>query len=301
MSERQPWEADHPLTQADVEGIVARHAMDGMRGPVASLGEGWDYRAFVAGDDVLRFAKRPDVVAQMRVEARVLQLIAPRVPVAVPRLAEWPPEPEAPHGFTLHAKLPGRPLLGLEIDPGEATALSSELGRFVASLHAIPVAQARACGVHAPEWSSPASAARRSSARLRAIAGRLAKEIVAGAERQLAAPPLPAAGDAVVAHADLWPEHLLVDEASRGLTGIIDWGDVQVGDAADDFAGAWFLAGDEGLDACLQAAGVPWSHALAARSRFWGVHHAVGSAWYAVEQGNEAEWRLATSVLERLA
>jgi aminoglycoside phosphotransferase (APT) family kinase protein len=41
-------------------------------------------------------------------------------------------------------------------------------------------------------------------------------------------------------HADLGPEHLLCDDSGR-LVGVIDWGDVAVGDPALDYA--WLLHG----------------------------------------------------------
>jgi aminoglycoside phosphotransferase (APT) family kinase protein len=42
----------------------------------------------------------------------------------------------------------------------------------------------------------------------------------------------------VIVHDDLGPPHILVDE-SGGLSGVIDWEDVSVGDPAGDFA--WML------------------------------------------------------------
>lgn len=43
----------------------------------------------------------------------------------------------------------------------------------------------------------------------------------------------------VIVHGDLVCEHLLVDRTSGCLTGVIDFGDVALGDPAQDFAGLW--------------------------------------------------------------
>ena len=43
----------------------------------------------------------------------------------------------------------------------------------------------------------------------------------------------------VVVHGDLVAEHLLIDEPSERLAGIIDFGDVALGDPAQDFLGFW--------------------------------------------------------------
>jgi aminoglycoside 2''-phosphotransferase len=43
--------------------------------------------------------------------------------------------------------------------------------------------------------------------------------------------------EAVLTHSDLGMEHVLVDESSGRLTGLIDFGDAEIGDPAVDFVG----------------------------------------------------------------
>jgi aminoglycoside 2''-phosphotransferase len=71
--------------------------------------------------------------------------------------------------------------------------------------------------------------------------GRALREAFAGWVAENAVRPYRPA----ILHADLSPEHVLVDPAAGAITGIIDWGDAVVGDPARDFI---FLYEDWDLD-----------------------------------------------------
>lgn len=297
---RPPWAADHELGPEQVRAILERDVPELAAARIEPLGEGWDYRGFAAGGEILRFAKRDRVTAASEAEAALLRALAPRLPLQVPRLQVHAPVEGAPHGYTRHVALPGRPLKEMKLPPSQARWLAVRLGQFIAALHAVPVEIGREAGLSTAAWDEMASAARRSAARLRALSAHVPSDLARRAERVLASPPPPGAGERALVHADLWPEHLLVDEVSLELTGVIDWGDAEIGDPAVDHAGAWFLGGDEALAACLRAAGVAWDEALVARARFHGVHHAIGDAWWAMERGATGYLDWALRALQRL-
>lgn len=181
------------------------------------LGSGTDNTAYLAGDLVLRVSNGPDVAR----EARLLQLVAPRVSLPVPT----PVVVDEAGGVLAYPGLPGRPLLGHTPAPGHARAL----GRFLRELHAIDATGLAPVDDDDPvEWladlDGPADL-------LRVV--------------EATVPPL--AGQRVLAHADLGAEHVLA--AGAELTGVIDWSDAAVTDPALDFArpyrdfGPDFLAG----------------------------------------------------------
>jgi aminoglycoside phosphotransferase (APT) family kinase protein len=76
-------------------------------------------------------------------------------------------------------------------------------------------------------------------------------------------------------HADLGPEHLLW--RGRALVGVIDWGDVRIGDAALDFAWLLFAAGEAAVEAYAQ----PVDDAFRARALFY---RRLGP-WYEAHNG----------------
>src|SRR5258708_21610180 len=53
-------------------------------------------------------------------------------------------------------------------------------------------------------------------------------------------------------HHDLGVEHILVDRSTKRITGIIDWGDVALGDPANDFGKLYRDLGPEALEAVLR-------------------------------------------------
>jgi aminoglycoside phosphotransferase (APT) family kinase protein len=95
----------------------------------------------------------------------------------------------------------------------------------------------------------------------------------------LLAPPAPFSGQPCLIHSDLACEHILV-EPPRALLGVIDWGDVAIGDPAVDFAAAYHLGGLPALRAAMIAAGCPGDEALSSRARFHAVRRAVEDVHY---------------------
>jgi aminoglycoside phosphotransferase (APT) family kinase protein len=90
---------------------------------VVPLGQGLDNSAFLVEDLVLRVSDGPSVVR----EARLLDVVAPRVSVPLPR----PRFADAELGVLAYQVLPGRPLLGRPAFAG----LARRLGGFLRELH----------------------------------------------------------------------------------------------------------------------------------------------------------------------
>lgn len=198
--------------------------------PLRELGRGLDNVAHVvgdaAGDLVLRVADGPEV----RREAALLRVLAPRLPLPIPA----PRFADTDEGVLAYPLLPGRPLLGRVPAPGVA----AQLGRFLRALHAIDPADV--AGLVAVEEADPEEWL----AELHGPAALI--DAVRSAVPEPAGPR-----PAVLCHADLGAEHVLDQDGE--LTGVIDWSDAAVTDPALDFArlyrdfGPAFLA--ESLDA----------------------------------------------------
>jgi aminoglycoside phosphotransferase (APT) family kinase protein len=182
---------------------------------VTRLGAGLDNVAYdVDGRWVVRFAGDPDAVAR---EARVLDAVAPLVPVPVPRPVLALP------GRLVHRRLSGVPLLSLP-RPHRA-AFAPALVAFLEKLHG-------AAGLAAvlPRDDAPPAAW---LAELPAVAGDVPAGLRGALEAFLAG-PAPRPGDELTpVHNDLGAEHVLVD--GDAITGVIDWTDAAIGDPAADF------------------------------------------------------------------
>ncbi|GGN96367.1 hypothetical protein GCM10011610_61090 [Nocardia rhizosphaerihabitans] len=254
-------------------------------GVVVEFSEGWDSVAvLVDGHWVERRPRRPEVADQLRCETRLLPWLAPLLPLAVPvpRIVA-----EAPL-VVRHALVPGQAIESPDAEDGLA------IGTFLRALHDIPAAAAVGHGL------PPAAEARNERT---ATISRFRAEVVPlipVPRQDSALAILDAAGglpaDTLV-HGDLGPEHILVDEGR--VSGVIDFGDTHLGDAAIDLAWPLFGAGVDFADAIAAAYGL--TDDLRRRALVW---QQLGP-WYEVTHGldiGDAETVRSglTGVLDRL-
>lgn len=216
---------------------------------------GWDFRVHLATARdgtrwVLREPRRADVAARIPAEARLLEVLRPRLPVELP---DW--EIHGPD-LVAYRRLGGEPLAAedpLTLDVPFASAdedYLARLGEVIAALHRTPPPLLATTGV---EVSGP-----------RALRAELDAELAAGVARL----PVPEhraqrwrrwlADDrywldaGVPVHRDLSPNHTLVDQAGR-LVGLLDWADAAIDDPAQDFAAPCAAFGPGGLRRLLAA------------------------------------------------
>lgn len=271
--------------------------------PLPHVGWGGDSDAWlVNGALVFRFPRTPEVAAQLAVESRLLPELAPSLPPSLPL-----PVPRftylaraADTGAPLFAGYPaivGGPLRPETLaargqaDERAAAALGAEVGRFLAALHAFPVARARALGVEE----------QREPERTRDLFERVRESVyplLAPAQRRwtdhlvrdyLSNPRLWSFEPALV-HGDLSGDHILLDVATGSIAGIIDFGDVAIYDPASDFTG---LAryGDVCLAAALSAHGWPPGSAATERLAFYRRRVPFIALVWRAENGDEAALR----------
>ena len=70
-------------------------------------------------------------------------------------------------------------------------------------------------------------------------------------------------------HGDLHPRNVLVDAGA--ITGVIDWGDMAVGDRATDLASIWMLFADPEARSCALSASGSMTDATYRRTKGWAV------------------------------
>ncbi len=243
------------------------------------LAEGWDSAVWeVNGELVFRFPKRAEVAAWLRTEVALLPELAPALPVLIPQF-DYIAEASAdfPYPFVGYRKLPGVPLA--DAPPGlvDAKRLAAQIGAFLTALHRFPVARAIACGV---EVQTPQTWRYRYAdflAEMRALYPRLTPAERERTESLFVAyldNPAHRGFTPVLLHQDLGGEHVLLDPETGDLSGIIDWGDVTIGDPAQDLCGfpaTW-------LPTLLAHYGGPVDATFAARVAFYralGPYHTL--------------------------
>lgn len=216
------------------------------------LGEGWDSTAELVDGWVARRPRRPEIEPQLLRESVVMPWLAPRLPLPVPVPVVVSREPLV----VRHELVPGSEIETLNAVQGR------QLGEFLLALHAVPVAEAVERGV----GPMPLPIERfRDEVR-----------VPGGEELLTKLGSLPA--DTLV-HGDLGPEHVLGRDGV--LTGVIDFGDLHVGDAAIDLAWALHSTPPEFATALAGTYGV--TDDLRERALIW---HQLGP-WHEVLYGHD--------------
>jgi aminoglycoside phosphotransferase (APT) family kinase protein len=238
----EPWTPQHVVDPALAKTLIELQFPDLAPVRLESLGEGWDNTAYLVNETfVFRFPRREVAVASIETEARVLPELASRLPLAVPSPeCGGVPEPRYPWPFLGYPHLPGRTADRAELDDPARAALARPLGGFLAALHGIPREETASWGLPLDTIGRLDGA--RMAARIRASLDALGRdEIVGGPDRWVAiaseAAALRAGSDLRVVHGDLYARHLILNDGA--LTGVIDWGDVHLGDPAVDLSVGW--------------------------------------------------------------
>ena len=243
------------------------------------LGEGCDSVAFdVNATFVFRFPKSADSEEQLSIEARILPLLAKRLPVPVPEFRfHGRPSAQFPRRFIGYPKLPGIRAIELGPPPGDPE-LAKAIGRFLSALHAFAVDQALAAGVPDSDTMAAIGELRQEALDDFEVVARVAPDAPLKQWRDFLA-----AGDGggepgtrVLVHNDFAAEHVLVDADAGFITGIIDWSDIAVSDPAADFAGLFHWGGAPFVEAVMSHyAGILDARARQ-RAQFMAVCRGVG-------------------------
>lgn len=242
------------------------------------LGEGTDFRVFERPNGrLLRVPKSPAVAHKMTREVAQLSALRRLLPIAVPDASLEICDGVSSIGYP---RLPGEPADRVLLDAAATRRLATEVASFLACLHATAPTALGAVEVSpCAEDFGPRTRldwVRREVGSLSALPTALAQrceQFLAG-ERGVPADPPRAA---CLIHADLEAEHLLIDPATGGLTAVLDWSDLGLGDPARDLGGVWTHFGYEFLDILLEAYGPGADPDLAERTRFLGCCHALSA------------------------
>jgi aminoglycoside phosphotransferase (APT) family kinase protein len=306
-----PWRAERQVDSALAARLVREQFPALEVRSVEVLGEGWDNAAFlVDGAWVFRFPRRALAVTLIECEARLLPMLAARLPVAVP-VPELLGQPSAafPWPFAGYRWLPGRSACDPSLDDAARLDLAAPLGTFLRALHACDVEQAAAGGAPLDTLGrlDVALQGRRAARRLRrllagphAASARLGQRaLVAARAVQPRAARHASASPLRVVHGDLYARHLLVD-AAGSLVGVIDWGDLHLGDPAVDLALAFNFLPPVARPTFAEAYGAVSADTWA-RARFRATCHSIGALDYAFDAHDQALMSAAHRALSWLA
>ena len=196
--------------------------------PMQLHDRGWDSNAVEVAGWIFKFPKRPEAVDRLRLEARILALVRPRVPLAVPELILH----EIPTLFSEHRMIPGSIIETRDYDAltePQKQAMAERLAGFYAALHAIPAAEAVAIGVGPKPGWPPAETG------LPALRERLPADFHDYARRAFTAYDALPPEDEVFGYFDGHGWNMAFDHERGVLNGVYDFADAGIGPLSRDF------------------------------------------------------------------
>ncbi len=216
---------------------------------VKPITKGWDSIVLVVNDEfIFRFPMRDDVIEPLVREIRLLPVLEPTLSTPIPRF-EFIGHGNAdyPYTFVGYRMISGIALDDPSITSEQLAPLVPALATFLNELHSFPVAQALQLGVeeHTPVLWREVYQERyvdlqkrvfpQLDTRLHTKSKHLWENFLNDQAIFTFLPKL--------IHRDLACEHIFCDSEHGMLTGVIDWGDVTIGDPAIDFVGLYWTHG----------------------------------------------------------
>lgn len=277
--------------EPEVRAALAAVRTDLAACPMRLLGAGFESVALLldAGREayVLRFPRGEDGAEGIACETRLLPELAETLDVPIPRFAFTAPNPLGPGTFCCYPAVPGDSLdeddwraRGLLDEPGPVRQIAD----LIEAIHAFPVERARALGV--PETDERAEFAEDLRLVRAEVAPLLprdeARRLVAAYERYLG-DDANFAGPPALTHADLSLDHLLV--TGNRVTGLIDFGDVRIGDPDYDLCYLWPETSPAFVGRLQEHRGRPLDDRLEGKLRFWELADPAADVLHGIEHG----------------
>jgi len=289
MTAPPPWTAERSVSPELARNLIASQFPELAPVRVESPSEGWDNIAYlVNGEWIFRFPRRTIAVDLIRTEVAVLPAIASRLPLPIPMpVFAGEPEERFPWPFAGYRRLAGRTACRADLSDDQRERAAAPLGRFLRALHAIPPAVASRAGAGPDTMARMDVEARRGMVleRLDSLAAQgLLGDVSRWREIAESMPAeLPSDGPVLV-HGDLYARHVLVDDAGAPC-GVIDWGDVHLGDPAIDLSLACGFLPMAARDAFRAEYG-PVAEPTWKKARFRALFSAVAILFYGADVGD---------------
>lgn len=263
ISETPP--AEIQIDEALLRDLLVSQHPDLASQPITTVGEGWDNAIYKLGDGLaLRLPRRAQAARLIEHEQRWLPILAERLPLPIPvPVRTGTPEGRFPWHWSVVPWLDGDTVDRTAMRPLEGAVF----GAFLRSLHVPPPSDAPAN----PHRDVPLT---KKAPDVRARLERIGERVPEGVTR-IWKDGLASAFDVEPTwiHGDLHARNVLV--ADGAISGIIDWGDICVGDPATDLASFWtVLPTREARLRAMKAYG-PLSGATLCRARAWAAFFGI--------------------------
>jgi aminoglycoside phosphotransferase (APT) family kinase protein len=279
----QPWNGEVSIAPLEARELLLSQFPELAPAHVEHFGEGFDNQVFlVNGKYVFRFPRKAAAVELLKTESRILPelRIAAGIDYPVPVYA-GKPDKGYPWFFSGYRKISGSAPAG---PGGKKSAI--RLAEFLKQHHSFPIERAKELGVPFDTYNRLDMETRLVKMEEYAEKGRAAG-ILKEEDRLFSyikkAKPLKVECHPVLVHGDLHIRNILADPEGE-ISGIIDWGDVHLGNPSIDLSIAYSYLRPDAREEFFGAYGEPGPEARDL-ARFKSIYTALLLAVYAHNRG----------------
>jgi aminoglycoside 2''-phosphotransferase len=221
------------------------------------------------GEWVCRFARHRRAARSLRREACFLPFAARHLPLEIPCPRYQAMAGKRQWRVAIHRFIPGDLFTResfLALDSSNRDHCAGDLARFLNALHGIDPAHAARCGITTADYAQRYLSVDRYARRhLIPFLDVPAREYVQRVFGRFLSYEVDNLRSCTVLHGDFRPRHVLWDARRVTLSGVIDFGDIEIGEAAWDLVRLWGEYGSEFLRTFLRHFGTPDRETLVRR------------------------------------
>lgn len=217
---------------------------------ISLLGQGWMNTALLVNDQyVFRFANTEKAHAELKTEQCLLPKLQNILNLSVPDFLYSGIQSQngfAFVGYKLLAGTPMTPHLFHALSNEEKRGIYEQLGDFLATMHSFDKEEAKRCGCREVNYKTFAIET------LGKVKEHVFPMLQPNAQKRIQHLFWDYINedaffhfDPVLVYADTKPDHLLFDQQANKITGIIDWGNVRIGDPDHDLKHLYMHFGQE--------------------------------------------------------
>ncbi|MDR0269358.1 phosphotransferase [Paenibacillus sp.] len=236
MATSNVWDAEWEVSEETASQLIYSQFPQLSSKRIQRLGHGWDNTVYIVGNEyVFRFPRRKVAVDLLKMEGSILPMLADHITIPYSKpLFFGESSNDYPSSFLGYTYLPG--IFPIGLTDAQRSLSVTELGQFLKNLHAFPLQVALENGVP-KDHRNLIDIASRKEKMLNFLSDLKAHipydDYIQIAEylQQLNVERVHPKD--VFLHGDLHFKNMLVNEAGQ-ISGIIDWGDMNVGHPASD-------------------------------------------------------------------
>jgi aminoglycoside phosphotransferase (APT) family kinase protein len=266
VEKKHLWEAEQVTPPETALALVKKQFPQLNATTIARLGEGWDNIAYIINNEfIFRFPRREISVPLIDAEWNFTRKLALLLhPIAIP-FSEWRGEGEtsklSSFPFIGYRKVKGSTACHANLSDQHRIALSLPIANFLKKLHSLPIAEFmhfkvpnnHKLRINGTNLTKHIRSQIEQLSKYGLLKDRTLLESVVDRSQKFSPPNLH-----VLVHGDLHVRHIIVNE-SKNFTGVIDWGEVHIGDPAIDFSIAHSFLPIEAHEGFKKAYGAPIS------------------------------------------